>query len=264
MKGYKERGIIMKNAVKYLVLSISCVICFVVLVLMVALLCDIGNLSYPATLILPMISYALFIGGFVILTIWAFKFSSNKEHKTFLIISLSVFLASAVVFLSAKIVNPIISQQSKTECFDFTNTEFITLLNEKYDIGLNSVTVIDSKEKGSKIATYTCDAGNDIDEMVHYSVQYDEITDNVSYISFFFDKNIDDVEEALTLYYTHIGAIAKTIEPTVDIGAIYDEIINGFKGDNFAIYEGVNFGLNAMCDDEYYHASFAPLENVKG
>ncbi len=104
----------MKNAVKYLVLGISCVVCFVVLFLMVALLLDIGNLSYPTTLILPMISYGVFIGGFVMLTIWAFKFSNNKEHKTFLIISLSVFLVSAVVFITAQIVNPIIVETKQS------------------------------------------------------------------------------------------------------------------------------------------------------
>ena len=259
----------MKNAIKYLVLSISCVICFVVLVLMVALLLDISSLSYPATLILPMISYALFIGGFVMLTIWAFKFSNNKEHKTFLIISLVVFLVSVVVFLSAKIVNPIISEEHETECFDVTVTEFADTLEYVCGANLLPIADIDAKERGTKIATYTCSTGNDGEKLIHYMVHYDETTENVSYISFFFEKNIADIEKTLTLYYTHIGAIAKIIEPTVDIGAIYDEIsnVNGINEglDGWATYKTEEFYMSASCDDTYFHANFTPIETyLKG
>jgi hypothetical protein len=157
--------------------------------------------------------------------------------------------------------------EDKKERFDATVTELVETLNSKYVIGLTPVMVIDAEEKGTKIASYTCPIGNS--KNIHYMVHYDETTDNVSYISFFFDKNIGDIKKALTYYYIHIGAIAEIIEPTVDIGAIYDEISNvngvneGFDGS--ATYKTEEFYMSASCDDTYFHANFTPIETyLKG
>ena len=256
----------MKNAIKYLVLSISCVICFVVLVLMVALLLDIESLSYPATLILPMISYALFIGGFVMLTIWAFKFSNNKAHKTFLIISLSVFLASAVVFLSAKIVNPIISEEPETECFDFSYPEIISNLKE-CQIDFSNLLIIDGSETGEKTATY--DSISDIfntdktnlDESIKYFFSYDDKTDKLT--SFFFNINRGSTKVAERYLY-HIYSIAEYIEPDINTEDIANTIINELKEDEGAIYEGENFILYAFLNEDNFTAMFKPIKDTKG
>lgn len=113
----------MKNAVKYLVLSISCIICFVVSVVEVVLLLDMKNLSCPETLIVPSISYVLLIIGLIMLTVWAFKFSNNKQHKMFLIISLCLLISSVVVFQLGRIVNAKMTESLKTETMEISKTE---------------------------------------------------------------------------------------------------------------------------------------------
>lgn len=158
---------------------------------------------------------------------------------------------------------------AEKETFDFTVSEFTKTLENVYDIDLSPMTTIDAEEKGTKIASYTCDTGTDSAKLIHYMVHYNEATDNVSYISFFFDKNIGDVEKALTLYYTHVGAIAGIIEPTVNIGEIISEI-GALLGDDeditdWGTYKTDQFFLSASCDDTYYRAYFIPIETyLKG
>lgn len=249
----------MKNAIKYLVLGISCVVCFVVLVLMVALLCDIGSLAYPATLILPMISYALFIGGFVMFTIWAFKFSNNKEHKTFLIISLAVFLASVIVFLSAKIVNPIISAEPETEYFDFTKAEFANEF-EMCSIGLTPLDVIDAEKTNEKIAVYTSknDAfttdNNEDYATAHYRIVYNDITGKVASISYNIDKNSPNATER---FYYHLFVIAQTIDPNEDTDTITEAIVND-SGELDGLYVGEKLIVTAFSHNEDKYAYITP------
>lgn len=264
----------MKNAIKYLVLGISCVICFVVLVLMVALLGDIGNLSYPATLILPMLSYSMLIGGLVVLTIWAFKFSNNKAHKTFLIISISLLIASTLFYVSAKIVNPIISAEDvpesfssttpEKETFDFTPAEITDELKTNRLIDFTALDIVENKEKAEKIATFSSitdifnsDEGN-IDAMIHYQFNYDDTTYKVSYLSIFMYRNSTAAAER---YLYHIYSIARCLDPNTNTDEITTAIENGFNDNDFAIYKGKNFELKASRSKEYFNASFTPIKN---
>lgn len=260
----------MKKAVKYLVLSISSVICFVVLFFMAALLLDIGSLSYPATLILPLISAAVFISGMVVLTIWAFRFSNNKSHIKFLIISLSVFLLSAGVFVAARIVNPIISEgnteEEQTTYFDFTVTEFVDTL---WDEGFIHLSYFDTVplDDGSVVNTYT--NGNTSDSsapMVHYLITYDKQTEKVSHISFFLNKDFetDASSSALVHYLLHVDAVSRTIESDIDTATLFDEIVQGFSENeldsNTVFCEREKFTIIALENDSYYDASFAPSD----
>jgi hypothetical protein len=158
---------------------------------------------------------------------------------------------------------------TEKETFDFTVTEFVDTFDDVYNIDLTSMTTIDAEEKGTKIASYTCDVASESGKLLHYMVHYNEATKNVSYISFFFDKTIGDMEEALTLYYTHIGAIAEIIEPTINVGEIFSEIsnVNGINEgtDGWATYEAEEFYMSAHCDDTYFDAYFIPIETyLKG
>ena len=253
----------MKNAVKYLVLGVSCVICFVMLVLMVALLLDIGSLTYPATLILPMISYTLFIGGFILLTVWAFKFSSDKPHKTFLIISLSVFLVSTLVFISANIVNPIISTPKEKVCFDFTSTDLADRLLG-YSIDLTSIDETDSKNEKSKIFISQKDIyTNDEDVIypsVHYNLTCDKLSDEVQSVSCYIDS---DTPNATERFFFHLFAIASSIDASVDTREISKSIITD-NGDIEGVYIGEQFIANVYCLSDEYHAYIKPTENTKG
>lgn len=252
----------MKNAVKYLVLSISCVVCFVVLVLMVGLLCDIKDLSHPTTLILPMISFALLIGGFVMLTIWAFKFSNHKTHIKFLIISLSVFLASAVVFISANIVNPIISEK-KDVGFDFTANEIIEEL-KICSIDFTPITVVDDdthniKTYTSKDDVYTAD-NEENSTLLHYSICCNKKTDKVQSISYSIDRNSAKAAER---FFYHLFSIVSSIDPTENTESIIKKIING-TGEIDGLYIGNRFMVNAYCLVNDYHAYIVPIENTEG
>ena len=254
----------MKKAIKYLVLSASSIICFGLFVVMVSLLIDIGSLSYPATLILPLVSYSLFISGLIVLTIWAFKFSSEKVHKTFLFISLGLLIASIGVYHSAKIVNPIISEKPKEESvvfFDFTKTEFVSGLSD-WGITLTPFADLNDEENNGKIATYTFSTENDtLDTMMHYQVHYNEDTERVSYISFSFDKNfMGELSSARTRFRYHISTIAQIITPSADIDEIYEKIstVTG-DGAGMSVYQTEEFSLFASCTDTYFSASFRPL-----
>lgn len=260
----------MKKAVKYLVLSISSVICFVVLFFMAALLLDIGSLSYPATLILPLISAAVFISGLVVLTIWAFRFSNNKSHIKFLIISLSVFLLSAGVFVAARIVNPIISEGNTEEeqptYFEFTVTEFVDTLGDEYFTHLTYIATV-PLDDGSIVNTYTHGSPSDSSApMVHYQITYDETTEKVSHVSFFLDKNFktDISNLALTHYFIHVGIVSSVIEPDIDAEALMDEIAKGFTENELnvkmAFCDREKFTIIALENDSYYDASFAPSD----
>lgn len=252
----------MKNAIKYLVLGASSIICFVMLVLMVALLLDIGSLSYPATLILPMISYALFIGGFVMLTVWAFKFSSNKEHKNFLIISLAVFLASAVVFLSAKIINPIISE-TKDIYFDFTTNEIVNEL-KTCSIDFTQISVVDDEDKNIKTYISTRDAFTTDNEenyaTMHYSIVCNKKTDEVLSVSCNIDKNSTKATER---FFYNLFAIASSIDPSEDTDAITKSIINE-NAEIDGVYVGNQYMITAYILGNDYHAYIIPTENTKG
>lgn len=259
----------MKNAVKYIVLSISSVICFVLLFIMAALLLDIGSLSYPATLILPMISAAVFISGFVMLTIWAFKFSNNKDHKNYLIISLSVFLLSVGVFVAARIVNPIISEgnteEEQTTYFDFTVTEFVDVLGDEYFTHLTYIDTV-TLDDGSTVNSYTFGSPSDsYAPMVHYSITYDKQTEKVSRVWLTIDKDFetDTSDSGLVHYLIHVDAVSRTIESDIDTDSLMGEIVQGFTEEElkFAICNREKFMLHATEFDTFYTASFYTADN---
>ena len=158
------------------------------------------------------------------------------------------------------------STQTPTQeqkAFDITINELVDRLDAECMIDLTPVTVIEDKD-GSKIATYTFSTENDsIDTSMHYQIDYDDTTKKVSYINFFFSKNfMGDVTNAHTRYLYHISAIAEILSPDINIDALYDEIntVNGTNENSSEISENDTFTLFAYCSEEYFNASFRPIE----
>ena len=150
----------MKKAVKYIVLSVSCIATFLVLLLMTLLLVDSKNLTNPATLILPMISFLVLIAGFIMITIWGFKFSNDKNHKQFLIIALCIFVASVLLFAVSKATNSamkeaaITSVQVENGYINVSVEEFKDKFNEQLDSGYNKIQFFDMLEKSGSSYHY--------------------------------------------------------------------------------------------------------------
>lgn len=152
------------------------------------------------------------------------------------------------------------------ECFNFTPVEIVSELEECL-IDFTARGIVDGNENGEKIATYNSITDvfntdkNNIDAMIHYLFTYDDITGKVLSISFFMDRNATDAAER---YLYHIDTLAECIEPNINTDDIFTAIEKGFNEYDFAIYEGVNFTLNASRSDEYFNASFTPIKDAKG
>jgi hypothetical protein len=157
------------------------------------------------------------------------------------------------------------TEEVKTECFNFTSTEIVSNLEELL-IEFTPITVVDNEEKREKIATYASQddvftTDNETEYgMIHYQFTYDDLTDKVSTISFHIDRNSP---AAARRYLYHIYSIASCIDPNANDDDISNAIESGFKEYDFAIYEGENFKLNAFRSDNYFDASFRPIEKHK-
>ena len=157
-------------------------------------------------------------------------------------------------------------EEAEIKYFDFTPAEIVGDL-ENWLIDFTPMGVVDNEEKAETIATYSSitDVFNtnkdDVGAMIHYMFNCDEVTDKVSRIYFFMDKNSTKATER---YLYHIDSIALSIDPNANTDDIFDAIEKGFNEFDFAIYEGESFELHASQHDKYYNVSFTPIENAKG
>lgn len=152
------------------------------------------------------------------------------------------------------------TEDAKTNCFDFTATEIVNSL-EEWLIEFTPIAVVDNEENSEKIVTYT--SQNDVFttdteaeyDLMHYHFTCDDITNKVSRISFYIDR---DSSVATKRYLYHIYSIASCIDPSTNTDDITNTIESGFKEYDFAIYEGESFELNASRSDNYFNVSFTP------
>lgn len=175
-------------------------------------------------------------------------------------------LLTAIVLTGCSSKGEIKTEEAKTEYFDFSPTEIVNSL-EELEIDFIPMGVIDSEEKTEKIATYSSvtDVFNhnkdDIDAIIHYIITYDDTTNKVSKISFFFNRHST---LARWRYLLHLKSIAEYINPNTNWDDISNAIEKGFNENDYAIYRGENFELYATLSDAYLNASFQPTETTKG
>lgn len=156
--------------------------------------------------------------------------------------------------------------EKEAKYFDFTASEFVEAMSDNFLLSLDYFTTIEDEENSSEMSTYLWHADDNIDNSFHYQIEYNDTTEKVSHISFFFDKSFKgDLEDARIYYLLHIGAIAEIIEPGIDTEVIFDAIsnVNGINedADGMATYKGKDFSLLAYCLDTSFNASFGPAES---
>lgn len=95
----------MKKSIKYISLTLSSIICFVSAVVLFGLLADAEELINPATLIMPTLAIIALIITCIIFVVWSFKFSDGKEHRSSLVIFLTLLTITIVLFCVAKFIN---------------------------------------------------------------------------------------------------------------------------------------------------------------
>ena len=175
-------------------------------------------------------------------------------------------LLAAIVLTGCGLKGEIKTEEAKTEYFDFTATEIVNSL-EEWLIDFTPFNVVEADEKTEKIVSYTSktDVFNkdeyDIKANIHYQFTCDDITNKVSSISFFIDKNSAKAAER---YLYHIFSIASCIDPNTNTDDISNAIEKGFNENDYAIYRGENFELYALQNDEFLDVLFKPIENTEG
>lgn len=178
-----------------------------------------------------------------------------------------MLLVSAIIITGCGTKNEGVKAETKTEYFDFTESEMVDKLSTDWLIDFTPIAVVDNKEKTGKIASYTAEVpvlnmgGEGDANMMHYLFAYDDTTNEVSHISFFTNR---DEQKAAEYFLYHIYAISQSIDQNANTDDITTAIKNGFNECDFATYNGVNFELNAFRNDEYFDASFTPIQNTKG
>ncbi len=160
----------MRKAVKYVVLGVSCVVCALVLYVMFALLAGIGELSNPLSLMLPILAFCALIVGCILLTIWAFKFSDDKEHKKALLLAVIVLFSGILLFPVSSIVNGImrgddVNYENVVVGHDaymhISVDSFVKTFNSKIDSGYNTLPEMKYYEKGKNLC-HSCNLTDNI------------------------------------------------------------------------------------------------------
>lgn len=175
---------------------------------------------------------------------------------------LIITLLLSVILMGCSTKGDIKTKEEEKQYFDFSHTEIVSKL-EEYLIDFTDSGIVDGKEETEKIATYTSITDvfnadkNNIDAMMHYLFTYDDLTENVTRIHFFIDRNSTKSAER---YLYHLDAMAESIEPNVNTDDIFTAIEKGFNNYDSAIYEGENFELYASRNEEYFSASFTPIK----
>lgn len=153
--------------------------------------------------------------------------------------------------------------EEKTEYFDFTVTDIVSEI-QKSSIVLTPISVVDSKETGEKIATYTSQkdtftTDENVDyPLMHYSIAYDDTTGKVSDISFFLDTNS---ENGYKRFFVHIYNTVSSLEMLyTDFGEDWTELgeVENIGSTQYFTYQGKHFGLLAFQTENYCNASFTP------
>lgn len=184
--------------------------------------------------------------------------------KSFII----MLLVSAIIITGCGTKNEGVKEETKTEYFDFTVTDFVDTLSEEYFTHLTLISTV-PVDDGIKINSYTCGTLG-YSPLVHYQISYDEKTEKVTHISFFLDKDFETDLSDLVLahYFIHVQTVSSVIEPDIDNEALLDEIVTGFAekklNTSAALCERKKFTLYAFNSDSYFDASFQPIRNTKG
>lgn len=151
--------------------------------------------------------------------------------------------------------------KKNAERFGITATELVETMSDEFLLNLEHSDTIDDTENDTKISVYSWRTYENQDKPFYYQISYDDTSEKVSHISFFFNKSIED---ARIYYLLHIGAIAEILQPGIDTEAVFDAISNvNDNADVTEMYEGENFNLFASCGDVYFNASFSPIEKYK-
>lgn len=173
-------------------------------------------------------------------------------------------LVSALILTGCGAKNEGAKEETKTEYFDFTVTEFVETLDDEYYTHLtyNDAVPLDD---GTITNTYTHGSpGDSSAPMVHYRINYDEKTEKVLRITFTIHKDLDTDDHVLNLthYFLHVAEVSSVIEPDIDSEALLDEIVEGFAENeiniNAALCDREKFNLFATNGDSYFDAMFTP------
>ena len=176
-------------------------------------------------------------------------------------------LLAAIVLTGCGSKGEIKTEEAKTEYFDFTATEIVSSLEEEFLIDFTPITVVDSYKETEKILSYTSETDifnrdeYNIKANIHYQFTCDDITNKVSSISFFIDKNSIKAAER---FFLHLFSIASCIDPNTNTDDVGNAIEKGFDENDCALYRGENFELYAYQNDKYLDVLFKAIENTEG
>ncbi|MBQ3054545.1 MAG: hypothetical protein IJC88_00385 [Oscillospiraceae bacterium] len=88
----------MKNAVKYIVLSIASMVCMLVVLVITGLIVGVSPQATPAYMIVPTLGHVALFAAMVLFTVWSFRFSDGKPHQKHLIVSVCVLALSLTLY----------------------------------------------------------------------------------------------------------------------------------------------------------------------
>lgn len=91
----------MKNAVKYIVLSLASMVCMLVILVITGLIVGVHPLAGPAYMIIPTVGHIALFAAMILFTVWSFRFSDGKPHQKLLILSVCVLALSLTCYGAA-------------------------------------------------------------------------------------------------------------------------------------------------------------------
>ncbi len=225
----------MKKAVKYIVLSISCVACAFIVFIMAGLLLDIGNLLNPLTLLVPMLAFMVLLASFILFTVWGFKFSNNKPHVTPFVVAISLFAGSFLLFAIGNVVNNAMEHTAakpievKNGLIDISVEEFKTSFNNH--IG-DAYKTIDSFEEliDDESAFYACE----LEDGVSFAIRATPDSKMIQGIILTLDMENDNKNSTAMGYYW--SKLIYTLMPNISKNEILDmsedlDMENPYPGD---------------------------------
>ena len=91
----------MKNAVKYIVLSIASMVCMLVVLVITGLIVGVHPMASPAYMFVPTLGHIALFAAMVLFTVWSFRFSDGKPHRNMLILSVCTLALSLTCYGTA-------------------------------------------------------------------------------------------------------------------------------------------------------------------
>ncbi len=88
----------MKNAVKYIVLSVASMVCMLVVLVITGLIVGVSPMATPSYMIVPTVGHLALFAAMVLFTIWSFRFSDGKPHQKHLILAVCVLALSLTMY----------------------------------------------------------------------------------------------------------------------------------------------------------------------